>query len=274
MIAARGGRRGPRVATLVGILLVVIGWGAVAGAQEPSTGADAARDQIVRGGELFQAQCAACHGTQLEGGQGEGDLAGPAMTDVDIAYVDLTMRTGRMPIPAPEVGVRIDQLHDDQREAINAYLLAVFDLPGQIPTVGEGEAARGQELYIRNCAACHGAAGDGGIAGADNDVPPLASLDPIALVEGTRVGPFTMPAFDEAVLSDQQLDDIVAYLALAEEAPRTALGVKELGQVGEALFALGLALLAAVVVWVVARARRWSPAEPDGFAHTEPFEPR
>jgi hypothetical protein len=76
------------------------------------------------------------------------------------------------------------------------------------------------------------------------------------------------------VLSDQQLDDIVAYLALAEATPRSAVGVRELDQVGEALFALGLAAMAGVVVWVVARARRWSPAEPESFARTDPFEPR
>lgn len=267
----------------VAALLVTVGWRAMAAAQESSESSEssgssdqdtASADQLIRGGELFQAQCAACHGTQLEGGQGEGDLDGPALTDVDIAYVDLTMRTGRMPIVAPEVGVRTEQLDDDQREAIDAYLLATFGLPGQIPTVGEGEAARGQELYVRNCAACHGAGGGGGIAGADNEVPSLTGVGGVALVEATRVGPFSMPAFDESVLEEQQLDDIVAYLQVAEETPRTALGVKELGQVGEALFAIGLALLAAVVVWVVARARRWSPAEPDSFANTDPFRPR
>jgi ubiquinol-cytochrome c reductase cytochrome c subunit len=271
VIATRG-RRAPVVVTIVATLLMVAGWGAMAGAQEDPD--DPERDLVVRGGELFQSQCAACHGTQLEGGPGPGDLAGPEMTEVDIAFVDLTMRTGRMPIVAEEVGIRTDQLNDDQREAINAYLLEVFDLPGEIPTVGEGEAARGQELYVRNCAACHGAAGDGGIAGADNTVPPLTGLDPIAIAAGTRVGPFTMPAFEEAVLSDQQLDDIVAYLALAEATPRSAVGVRELDQVGEALFALGLAAMAGVVVWVVARARRWSPAEPESFARTDPFEPR
>lgn len=272
LIATRE-RRATWVVTLVAVVLVLAGGGAMAGAQE---GEDptAERDQVVWGGELFQAQCAACHGTRLEGGIGPGDLGGPAMTDIDIAYVDLTMRTGRMPIVDESVGVRIDQLTDDQREAINAYLLAVFDLPGEIPTVGDGEAARGQELYVRNCAACHGAAGDGGVAGADNTVPPLTDVDPVAVVEATRVGPFTMPGFNEAVLSDQQLDDIVAYLALADATPRSAVGVRELDQVGEALFALGLALLAGVGIWVVARARRWTAADPGSFARTDPFQPR
>ncbi len=84
-----------------------------------------------------------------------------------------------------------------------------------------------------------------------------------------------MPAFDVAVLDDQQVDDIVAYLELASDVdPAAPSGSRELDQVGEALFAIGLALLAGLAIWVVARARRWSPAEPDGFARTDPFEPR
>jgi ubiquinol-cytochrome c reductase cytochrome c subunit len=262
--------RAPRAVAFVAALCTLVGWASMAAAQE----ADADRSEVVLGGELFQANCAVCHGTRLEGGTGDGDLDGPALTDADIAYVDMTMRTGRMPIVAEEVGVRTEQLSDDQREAINAYLLATFDLPGRIPAVGEGSAAEGQEPYVRNCAACHGAAGDGGIAGANNEAPHLIGLDGTAIAEAARVGPFTMPAFDTAVLDDDELDDIVAYLEFAGEIEPTIVGVTELDQVGEALFAIGLALLAAVVVWIVARARRWSPAEPESFARTDPFRPR
>jgi ubiquinol-cytochrome c reductase cytochrome c subunit len=275
VIRIRGRWAGVRAAiAVVAVLCTVAGWTTMAAAQDTAADRYGERDEIVRGGEIFQAACAACHGTRLEGGPGPGVLEGPAMTDTDIAYVDLTMRTGRMPIVAREVGIYVDELDDAEREAVNAYLLAVFDLPGEIPTVGEGSAARGQELYIRNCAACHGAAGDGGIAGAGNIAWPLTDLDGVAITSATRVGPFTMPAFDEAVLDDGQVDDIVAYLELASEVERTFVGVAEIDQVGEALFAIGLALLAGLCVWVVARARRWSPAEPESFARTEPFEPR
>ncbi len=231
-------------------------------------------DQVVRGGEVFQANCAACHGPTLQGGPGPGALDGGPIADTDIAFVDLTMRTGRMPIVEPSVGVRTDLLSDEDREAVNAYLLEVWDLPGEIPEVGPGDAATGQELYVRNCAACHGAAADGGISGADVRVPPLTGLDPVAIVEGTRVGPFAMPAFSAALLDDQAVDDIAAYLQLADDAPRTALGVQEVDQVGEALFALALAALTGLAVWIVARARRWSPHEPEGFHDVDPFEPR
>jgi ubiquinol-cytochrome c reductase cytochrome c subunit len=264
----------PAVVAALAVLLTLTGWQTMATAQSRVEERYGDRDQVVLGGEIFQAACAACHGGRLEGGPGPGVLEGPEMTETDIAYVDLTMRTGRMPIVAREVGIYVDELTDEQREAVNAYLLAEFDLPGEIPTVGEGDAGRGQDLYIRNCAACHGASGDGGIAGAGNIAFPLTHLDGVAIKEGTRVGPFTMPAFDVAVLDDQQVDDIVAYLELASGVERSFVGVAEIDQVGEALFAIGLALLAGLAVWVVARARRWSPAEPESFARTEPFEPR
>jgi ubiquinol-cytochrome c reductase cytochrome c subunit len=154
------------------------------------------------------------------------------------------------------------------------YVAERFDLPGEIPTVSSGDASRGQELYVRNCAACHGAAAGGGISGANVWVPPLVDLDGIAIHQATRVGPFEMPAFDEAVLSDAAIDDMIGYLDVVAATPRTAAGVREVDQLTSSLFALGLALAAAVVVLVVARARRWYPRDPEGFHTAPPFEPR
>lgn len=247
---------------------------AMADARTTDADAEADRELVARGGEVFQDNCAACHGPNLVGGPGPGALDGGPLLDVDINYVDMTVRTGRMPIAEPSVGVWNDELDDDEREAMIAYLVEVWDLPGEIISVGPGNAAAGQELYVRNCAACHGAAADGGIAGADVRVPPLAGLDSVAIAQGTRVGPFSMPAFSSGLLDDEAVDDIAAYLALADEAPRTAIGVQEVDQVGEALFALALAALTALSVWIVARARRWSPHEPEGFHDVDPFEPR
>lgn len=258
------------------VVLVGFGLALVAGLTTRAASAmqDVAGDHVDRGAALYQATCAACHGTVAQGGRGEGVVAGPALTDIDLAYLDLTMRTGRMPIAEPSVGVRSDHLDDDEREAVVAFMAERFGLTGHIPEVGDGDAARGQEQYIRNCAACHGAAADGGISGATVRVPPLADLDGIAIAEGIRVGPFEMPAFEATVIDDEAIDDIVAYLEVVDATPRTAAGVKELDQIGEALFAVGLALAAAVVLLVVARARRWSPGEPEGYHASPPFEPR
>lgn len=231
-------------------------------------------DLYVRGGEVFQANCAACHGTRGEGGPGPGVLDGPPVNEIDLAYLDLTVRTGRMPITAPSVGVRTEMLDDEDREALVAWAAQRFELPGAIPQVSPGDASRGQEIYVRNCAACHGAAADGGISGADVRVPPLIGLDGIAIASATRVGPFEMPAFDPAVLDDTAIDDIVAYLGVVNDTPRTAAGVRELDQITAALFAVALGIGAAVVVLVVARARRWYPRDPEGVHTDPPFEPR
>jgi ubiquinol-cytochrome c reductase cytochrome c subunit len=267
-------RRGAiRTALLIGSAVAI----AVFAAVNPVAATDEAeeeRDLYVRGGEVYQAHCAACHGTRAEGGQGEGVLGGPPIDETDINYWDMTVRTGRMPIVAPSVGIRTDQLEEADRAALEVYAAERFDLPGDLPAVGEGDAARGQEVYVRNCAACHGAAGDGGISGANVRVPPLIGLDGIAIAQGTRVGPFEMPAFDAAVLDDGDIDDMVAYLHAVDETPRTAVGVREVDQITAALFAVGLGIAAAVVVLVVARVRRWSAHDPEGFHSAPPFEPR
>jgi ubiquinol-cytochrome c reductase cytochrome c subunit len=228
----------------------------------------------VRGGEVYQANCAACHGTRGEGGTGEGVLAGPPIQGLELSYVDLTVRTGRMPIPEPSVGVRTDQLSDADREAMSFYVAEAFELSGEIPTVTSGDASRGQEIYVRNCAACHGAAAGGGISGANVWVPPLVDLDSIAIHQATRVGPFEMPAFDAAVISDTDIDDMIGYLDVVAATPRTVAGVREVDKLTSGMYAIALALAAAVVVLVVARARRWSPGDPEGFHTAPPFEPR
>jgi ubiquinol-cytochrome c reductase cytochrome c subunit len=213
-------------------------------------------EQLQRGAGIYQANCAACHGTVAEGGPGvTGNTSGPALDEISVNYVDMTLRTGRMPIADRSTGVLREELDDDEREALVAWMAERFDLPGEILEVGNGDAARGQELYVRNCAACHGAAGDGGISGAGVTVPPISGVDPVATVQATRVGPFEMPGFSEQVLDEQQVADIAAFVEAAGEEEGTLLGLHEVDEVVGALFAGGLALLGLVVLLVTDRAR-------------------
>jgi ubiquinol-cytochrome c reductase cytochrome c subunit len=263
------------VAVLVGLLTVAVpAWLLSSTAAADTDDASDHAGWVQRGGEVYQANCAACHGTRGEGGPGPGDLLGPSLDTVDIRFIDQTVRTGRMPIAKPSVGVFTEQLGDADRRALVAYALDKWDLPGEIPTVSSGDAAHGQELYVRNCAACHGAAAGGGISGAQAWVPPLVGLDGVAIAEATRIGPFEMPAFDAAVISDDDIDDIVGYLDAVAATPRTLAGVREVDQTISGLYALGLGIAAMVVVLVVARARRWYRHEQDGVRGAPPFEPR
>jgi ubiquinol-cytochrome c reductase cytochrome c subunit len=257
------GRRGSAVIagarTFAGVTLVWVTLATLAHLllQTTTAGADELDEAALdRGAGIYQANCAACHGTVAEGGPGTtADTSGPALDETDIAFIDMTLRTGRMPYPSRAAGVLREELDDDEREAVVAWMADRFDLPGEIPEVGEGDAARGQELYVRNCAACHGAAGDGGISGAGVTVPPIDGLEPVATVEAIRVGPFEMPGFSEQVLDEQQVADIAAFVEQTDDGPRTLLGLHEVDRIVAALFAGALALAVLVVLLVTDRAR-------------------
>jgi ubiquinol-cytochrome c reductase cytochrome c subunit len=226
--------------------LIVIGAAAVAAgaaARDPAAAQPPPAEDLARGGVLYQQLCAVCHATD-----GTGTRDAPPIADLPLAYSDLLMRTGRMPLVDPERGVRIDRLTDDDRELVVAYLAEVLEVPGDIPDVPPGDASRGQDVYVTHCVQCHGAVGEGGVVGARSHAPPVRDIDPVALVEATRIGPFDMPPFAEETIGDDELGDLVAYLTT--DVSRTSVGLVELDRPKAA--ALGAVLLLAAVgasVW-------------------------
>jgi ubiquinol-cytochrome c reductase cytochrome c subunit len=257
----------PAASLLAVWLLLGVLAGVLTNAVGPAGAQEAWEDETaLRGGGVYQATCAACHGTAGLGGVGHGVERGPPIVDLPLPYVDQTLRTGFMPIAEKRLGIFTERLTDADREALLAYLRIEFGLAGEIPTVGDGVAARGQELYVRNCAACHGAHGTGGIVGGGTEAPALDGLDPVAVAEAIRVGPREMPAFEEEVLDQQQLDDVLAYLAVVDDTPRTPLGLREVNDVTAALAAVGLAAVVLVVVRRLAgrRDRRPPPTTAPG----------
>lgn len=212
--------------------------------------------ELARGATLYQRNCAACHGQRGGGREGSGITAGPSVDTVDVALVDLMLRTGRMPIPHLPSGVRQDQLTDDDRRAVVGWMQQRFGLPGQIPTIGVGDPGRGLDVYVRHCVACHGATGAGGIAGGDTPVPELHGVDGIVLAEAVRTGPLAMPAFSEGVLDDEALADVFAYLGEVDQAPRTPAGLREINPVASALATIALITALVALLRGVARTTR------------------
>lgn len=244
----------------VGVLLAVLLTGIALGVRPSGVAAQTEVVDTQRGHAVFQASCAACHGSLAQGRDGAGVAAGPALQDVPVAYVDLVLRTGRMPIAAPELGVRADHLDDADRGALVAWMRQRFELPGDIPAPGTGDAARGLAPFVRHCASCHGGGGVGGVAGGGTFVPAITGSDPVTVVEALRVGPFEMPAFSEAVIDDRAAADIAAYLHEADAAPRTLLGLEAIDPVGTAVAS---AVLLGVAVGLVRHvARRSGEGEP------------
>lgn len=239
----------PTAVVLALVVLVTQAWG-LAGSTALGSPTE---DGLARGAALFQRDCAACHGTRAQGRPGDTVSAGPPIDDVPVALVDVMLRTGRMPIPAPELGVRTERLAPPDRQAVVAWMQEHFDLPGELPTPGHGQASRGLDPFVEHCAACHGAGGDGGVAGGGTTVPAIRGADPVVIAEAVRVGPVEMPPFSGALLDDATLDDIIAYLQVAEGGPRTLLGLRSVDEV--ATGAAVLVLLAAAVAMVHHAAR-------------------
>ncbi len=78
-----------------------------------------------------------------------------------------------------------------------------------------GDAAKGKQTYVRvGCFQCHGHQGQGGVAGLKLAPDPLPYDK---LVNFVRTSSRQMPPYSVKILSDEELDDIYAYL---ESIPR------------------------------------------------------
>lgn len=193
------------------------------------------------GSLLYTQHCARCHGPSGRGGEDA-----PSLQNLDVARVDLVLRTNRMP-PATETGEGRGSVDwdEDRRTDLLAYAADEFDLTGSIPQPGPGDPTVGRQFYAENCAACHGYTGDGGVAGGGAFTPIVVGHDPVTIVEAIRVGPFQMPRFGPFQIPDENLADVAAYLESVDEEEGTPLlGLVELNPV----FASGFVAVFALIV--------------------------
>ena len=230
------------------------------------------------GGQLYAQACAQCHASDGSGAVVPGsDRRAPALTDrpqVTAAYVDLVMRTGRMPPAADPFNNQPREVvyGDAQRLAIVAYVVDEFGVTNNLDDVTElpkGNAGAGQNVYATNCAACHGSTGAGGVAGGGAWTPTVNVYDSATIAEAIRVGPFQMPAFASDQITDQQVADVSAFLEEVRAEDGTPLGLVELNPV----FASGFVALLAVAMIL---SLFWISSKPTWFPDPEqaPDEPQ
>lgn len=211
------------------------------------------------GRDLFVESCASCHASD-----GSGTEFGPDITDAGAAAAEFQLRTGRMPLTNPnDQTVRKEPAFDEEEiEALVDYVASLGDGP-EIPNVvlEAGDLQEGQELFVNNCAACHGATANGGAAGVGALAPSLYQATPLEIAEAIVTGPGEMPVFD---FEETERNSIVRFLVYLqnEEAPGGAdiggIGPVPEGFIGWAvgMFSLGL------VCWLVgSRVKR--AAEPE-----------
>ena len=215
--------------------------------QVPGTSAAAAAS---RGESLYLTSCAGCHGPQ-----GAGTANGPDITAAGAALADFELRTGRMPLgdQGPPARRGTPRFNDADTRALVAYVASLGQGPAIPDVVVSGADLRaGRGLFVENCAACHGPAGEGGAVGRGFVAPSLAAADPTTVGEAVLTGPGPMPRFS---FSPAEVNDLAAYVQFLRDPPHpggsTAAAT---GPVAEGLVA-GLALLALLLVarWVAAR---------------------
>jgi ubiquinol-cytochrome c reductase cytochrome c subunit len=256
--AARAGERS-RVGALrgyvallgVAVAFVVI-LGAVTSPPLPADAAEAGGAVREQGASLFLQNCASCHGPD-----GQGGPAGPTLVGSGAAGADFYLRTGRMPLGAPNQRPQRGDPHfsDEQIEALVEYVSSLGPGPA-IPQVSQGgDLHRGFELYTANCAACHGSSGTGNAVGGGAAAADLHQANGLDIAEAMLVGPGVMPRFD---FDQRDQDAIVAYvLYLQDPSSPGGLPLGGFGPVSEGFVAvvIGLTVFVAIARFVGRRPR-------------------
>jgi ubiquinol-cytochrome c reductase cytochrome c subunit len=254
------GRRSPwAAAALIGIGLLITG-GVYAGASAAmAANADTAVSSALTvedGKKLFQANCATCHGLDLQGSE-----AGPSLYGVGELSVEFQVATGRMPLEAqaPQAPQKPVQFTEDQIRAMAAYVQSMAPgptFPSEEVLDGEGDVARGAELFRINCAMCHNVAAAGGALTEGKYAPSLDSTSALHMYAAMVTGPQNMPVFNDLNLTLEDKRDIISSLLFLQqnESPG-GFSLGSLGPVSEGLFIwiFGIGSLIAITVWITAK---------------------
>ena len=196
------------------------------------------QEKLQQGAELYNQNCAVCHGPD-----GEGRVGVTLAKDWPSIRPDLEVENtiingvpgSPMPAWSQENGGPLD---DEQIDAIVYYILswqsggielveplsAPTSRPPMTPIPGlEGDPNQGAILYDNNCAVCHGPNGEGRIGVTLAKVWPSIRPDlSIKTTISNGVSGSVMPAWSQAnggPLTEEEITDVVVFLlTLSEEA--------------------------------------------------------
>lgn len=256
----KSGRRSKwAAAALIGIGLLATG-GVYAGASaamaatEPTSASTTLT--VEDGKKLFQANCATCHGLNME-----GTPDGPSLYGVGELAVHFQMSTGRMPLQmqGPQAPQKPVQFTEDQILAISSWVQSTSpgpEFPDAKTLDGQGDVANGAELFRINCAMCHNVAAAGGALTEGKYAPALTSTSALHMYAAMVTGPQNMPVFNNMTLTTEEKRDIISSLLFIQENESAGgLNLGSLGPVSEGLFIwiFGIGSLIGLTVWITAK---------------------
>ena len=183
--------------------------------------------QAKDGASLYSQHCAACHGSQGNGGVGVPLALPDFQQSVSDDFLAKTIRHGRPGRVMPA----FKNLSDDELNSLVKHLRSwqTSDTKPKAITVEAGNVQHGKQLFTKHCSSCHGAQGEGGhgtgvtfsrprdlpiIAPALNNSGFLASASDnmvkSTLMHGRKGTPMT--SFLKQGLSERDIDDLVSYV--------------------------------------------------------------
>jgi ubiquinol-cytochrome c reductase cytochrome c subunit len=162
---------------------------------------------------------------------------------------DFYLRTGYMPLGDPREQPKRSRVlfTRSERRALVAFVASLAPGPPiPRPEPQAGDVAEGQQLFTAHCAGCHQVVGQGGVV-TDARVPPLTEATPVQIAEAVRIGPYVMPSFSRADISDAELNSLIRYVQTVVKRPPDP-GGWGIGHVGPIPEGMVTWLLAAVVL--------------------------
>jgi len=218
---------------IVGLSLLAAGFlmsaqtGESAPAAVPSPVASAPVADARAGKEAFTEKCSICHGVGAQG------FIGPSIAGVNWGTAGLhAIVRGGLGGYGSMPAFNADAVTDKNIADIAAYLAVLrseasppaspapspapappasaTSAASAAPLISSGDPIRGHQIYMENCAACHGAGAQGGVG--PNLHGEQARKDTAAAIAWIKNPRLPMPKLYPNPLSEQDVDDVAAFV--------------------------------------------------------------
>ena len=176
--------------------------------------------------QIWQGQCAACHGAA---GEGNRALGAPVLTQLSTDYLARQLShfvngvRGAHPDDAAGKRMALSVANLSESDISDLAALITTELPPARPAATiSGDAVRGEDYYVNICSACHSGNGQGNDA---LGAPALAGLNDWYLkssyqsylegIRGTHPDDFygaQMARLAPALAKGDDIDDVIAFI--------------------------------------------------------------